>query len=142
MVQKRIFPLRVVLTVTTELLLTKIKSDDDNGVGDFYDILNYMTQDNLWTHQLARAMRECKPWILRWYPELTLDKELTNLKETLKFCPTRQDEITCIENWLRFLVDTNLCKAEYELEPIPMDDHEHKDPYDEAVIIRGRTKIS
>ena len=28
-----------------------------------YDILNFLTGDNLYTHQLPRAMRECEPWL-------------------------------------------------------------------------------
>ena len=35
-----------------------------------YDILNWMTNDSLFTHQLPRACRECKPWLLRQHPQL------------------------------------------------------------------------
>ena len=46
----REFPLGVVLSITTGKLLCPI--------GDVYDILNFLTGDNLFTHQLPRAMRE------------------------------------------------------------------------------------
>jgi hypothetical protein len=35
-----------------------------------YDILNFLTGDNLFTHQLPRAMRECEPWLRTQFPDL------------------------------------------------------------------------
>jgi len=35
-----------------------------------YDILNFMTGDNLFTHQLGRASKECGPVILEQHPQL------------------------------------------------------------------------
>jgi len=35
-----------------------------------YDILNYMTDDNLHTHQLIRAMDECRPYLVEQFPQL------------------------------------------------------------------------
>lgn len=65
------FPLRDVLTVTTGRLLTKGKGKDDNGIGDLYKILGHMTgDDGVMTHQLGRFSEECKPWLLKWFPEL------------------------------------------------------------------------
>lgn len=64
------FPLGVVLTVTTGRLLTKSKSQNDNGIGDLYDILGHMTGDSPFTHQLGRFAAECKPWLYRWFPEI------------------------------------------------------------------------
>jgi hypothetical protein len=34
-----------------------------------YDILNYMSKDNLHTHQLVRVMDECKPYLIKQFPE-------------------------------------------------------------------------
>ena len=56
------FHLGDVLSVTSDFLLSPRKID---GV---YDILNYMTGDDLYTHQLPRASKECKPWLLRKHP--------------------------------------------------------------------------
>ena len=51
--ETRQFPLRTILTVTTGRLLTKAKGPRDNGIGDLYEILGYMTGDNgVMTHQL------------------------------------------------------------------------------------------
>ena len=46
------FDLGTVLTVTTGRLLTDI--------GNLYEILNFMTGDDLMTHQLPRATEACK----------------------------------------------------------------------------------
>jgi hypothetical protein len=39
-------------------------------MGGVYDILNFMTGDNLYTHQLPRAWRVCQPAILAQHPQL------------------------------------------------------------------------
>lgn len=35
-----------------------------------YDILGYMSGEQLWTHQLPRVSRECKPYLLEQHPQL------------------------------------------------------------------------
>jgi hypothetical protein len=40
-------------------------------VGGVYNILNWMTGDNLMTHQLPRASRECEPYLREQHPDLT-----------------------------------------------------------------------
>lgn len=64
------FPLRVVLTVTTGRLLTEGKGPRDNGIGDLYEILNWITGDSLYTHQLPRAGKACRPWLLKCFPRV------------------------------------------------------------------------
>lgn len=38
-----------------------------------YQILNFLTGDDLYTHQIPRAMRECRPWLQSQFPELMHD---------------------------------------------------------------------
>lgn len=64
MPETRDFHLGDILTITTEHLVTP------NGVDGLYQILNWMTGDNLFTHQLPRATRECAPDLLRQHPDL------------------------------------------------------------------------
>lgn len=64
------FPLRVLLTVTTGRLLTEPKAHRDNGIGDLYEILGWMTSDSPFTHQLGHFGEECKSWLLKWFPEI------------------------------------------------------------------------
>ena len=130
---KKTFPLSVVLTVTTGRLLTEPKSENDNGIGELYEILNHMTQDNLFTHQLPRASEECAPWLLRWFPEL---KEAGS-DEAMKMLDDAIASGGSINGWLAGVAHRFSLKSEYEIEPIPRDDHEQINPYDELVQMRG-----
>lgn len=60
----RRFHLGDVLSVTTGYLVAP------RGIEAMYDLLNFMTGDNLFTHQLPRASDECAPALLRQYPDL------------------------------------------------------------------------
>lgn len=53
-----------VLSITTGRLVSPRRID---GV---YSILNYMTGDNLFTHQLGRAATACRPFLLSDHPWL------------------------------------------------------------------------
>lgn len=60
----RDFHISDILTITTGRLLSTRHME---GV---YEILNFMTGDNLFTHQLPRAAESCKPALLAQYPHL------------------------------------------------------------------------
>jgi hypothetical protein len=53
-----------ILTVTTGRLIS------ERGMKGVYDILNYMTGQSLFTHQLPRASKIAGPDILRQHPQL------------------------------------------------------------------------
>ncbi len=136
------FPARVVLTVTTDRLLTAPRGNRDNGISDLYEILGWMTNDSPFTHQLPRFCDECKPWLLRWFPELAkadallgeLDMALSGAKLEGFF---EKQKNHLINGWLdRVALDCGL-KADYDVPRIPQDDHDFKDPYDELVAMRG-----
>lgn len=132
---KKTFPLRVVLTVTTGRLLTERKGPRDNGIGDLYELLNHMTQDNLFTHQLPRSCEECKPWLLRWFPELSVaDDLICKLDEAAERSGGFSENL--LREWLLVCEGAGL-NREYDVDHIPQDDHERKDPYDELVEMRG-----
>ena len=61
----RLFHLGDVLSITTGCLVSPRHMD---GI---YDILNFMTGDNLFTHQLPRARDECRPYLLAQHPQLS-----------------------------------------------------------------------
>lgn len=61
---KRSYGLDDVLSITTGRLLSR------RHMAGLYDILNYMTGDNLMTHQLPRAATVCGPALLDQHPEL------------------------------------------------------------------------
>ena len=106
----RTFDLGDVLSITTGKLVSP------RHIEGVYDILNYMTRDNLFTHQLPRARQECAPWLLRQHPQLAeVDAESVtpdNFREWLE----RQSE---------------MFGAALVVEPIPQDDHERKNPLTE-----------
>lgn len=56
------FPIHVVLSVTTSQLMCEMDR--------LYEILNYMTGDNLFTHQLPRAAEVAKPILTDEHPAL------------------------------------------------------------------------
>lgn len=129
------FPLRVVLTVTTGRLLTEPKGDRDNGIGDLYELLNWMTDDELFTHQLPRAANECKPWLLRWFPELERYGSVEALAGLDMLLVNHQGR-DAIPAWLDGMAFIG-GKPSYDVPRMPADDHERKHPYDELVAMRG-----
>ena len=127
------FPLRTILSVTTGRLLTKPRDEHDNGIGDLYELLGWMTDDSPMTHQLPRFNDECKPWLLRWFPELQAARDsLWVLDEKVATLGILRG----IEFWLTNL-QLNGLQAEYDVPRIPADDHERKHPFDELVAMRG-----
>lgn len=128
------FLLRDLLTVTTGRLLTKPNGPNDNGIDALYVLLNWLTSDNLSTHQLPRASRECRPWLLRWFPELSQARceDLDLAMSVPGVSPSDS-----IERWVLDLQTIAGLKAEYDVPKIPADDHERKDAFDELVQMRG-----
>jgi hypothetical protein len=112
------FDLGTVLSVTTEKLLTNI--------GNLYDILGWMTEDEPFTHQLPRFNEECKPWLLRQYPQLSA-------VDASGVTP---------DNWGDFLQRHKaLLGDSFEVERIPRDDHTRKNALVEAVEMFGKDKV-
>ena len=101
----KIFHLGDILSVTTGRLLSPTKM---SGV---YEILNYMTQDDLFTTQLPRAAVECRPSLVKRYPWL---EEIDD-----------SDDIDWQASWKEWLADKVAKHGEYhEVEPISPEDHE------------------
>jgi hypothetical protein len=117
MPETRDFHLGDILSVTTGLLVSPRHID---GV---YDVLNWMTGDNLFTHQLPRAGEECKGPLLEQHPELA-NVEL----------PNGFDGKEHVERWLAEQVERF-----GEIRPVaPLDavDHTRINPIDEIRMIR------
>ena len=83
----REFDLESVLTVTTFKMLTKI----DN----LYDLLNYLTGEDLYIHQLPRAGEVAIKYILELYPSLVnvdaQNVKITNEEEAKAFVKQYND---------------------------------------------------
>lgn len=73
------FHISDILTITTGRL---VSSRHMTGV---YDILGWMTGENLFTHQLPRVAREAKPVLLATHPQLaSVDSEAEINPDNLK----------------------------------------------------------
>lgn len=64
MSETKTFHIGDILTVTTGKLVSP------RHVDGIYDILNFMTGDSLFTHQLPRGMDECEPSLRAQFPDL------------------------------------------------------------------------
>lgn len=83
-----------------------------------YKIMNYLTGDNLFTHQLPRAFRECEAWVIEQHPWLReLDESKCN-RET-------------VWAWLAD-AEARFGKV-HDLQPLPPGRWHPKDPYTELL---------
>ena len=129
------FSLRTILSVTTGRLLTKGNSPNDNGIGDLYDLLGWMTNDQPFTHQLPRFATECKPWLLRWFPGLPEEVEVAEFCDQLK--DLSADKLTAAIEGFVWGLGERYGRHALPVPRIPQDDHERKNPLDELVAMRG-----
>ena len=109
--ERKDFHLGDILSVTHDRLVSP------RHIEGVYDILNWMTRDNLFTHQLPRAARECAPNLLLQHPQLG---EI----DATKFAS---------ENWRGWLDEQ--CVRYGETLPVarlPEHEHEFIDPISEA----------
>jgi len=114
------FHLGDVLSITTSRLVSP------RLIEGVYDILNYMTGENLFTHQLVRAHDVCRPYLLKQFPQL---KDVN--------C-----EDVAPDNW-RERIDT-LVKEFGEtlmVEPLPKGVYISIDPITEAEAMVGPEKV-
>ena len=125
----KLFPLRTVLTVTTGRLLTLPKGKCDNGIGDLYELLEHMTGDAPYTHSLGRFSDECKPKLLKWFPELS-NADLDELDRLLK----QPDGINA---WLKLCEEKWRMSPQYSIAANTIDSHEHKNPITELAGMIG-----
>jgi hypothetical protein len=133
------FTLRTLLTVTTGRLLTEPEGPNDNGIGRMYQLLGWMTDDQPFTHQLGRFAEECKPWLLRWFPEIAPCGVQSSLDSLDKWRDADRTErkTEFIKMWIaeQKLMFPEL-KDEYEVPHIPSGTHTAKDPIAELIELR------
>lgn len=128
--EKRFFHFGDILSVTTDYLLSPRK------IGGVYDILNFLTGDNLFTHQLGRAAERAKPYLLGEYPEPLVI--LTGLTHEAKRSLGEEWGSRC-ENWL-----IGLCSKHgdgMEIAPMPAGQWLRIDPLKELSAMVGEERI-
>lgn len=114
------FDLGDILSITTGRLVSL------DGMAGVYRILNYMSGDNLYTHQLPRVSGEAAPVLLRWHPQLAdVDASVVNP-----------------ENHAEWLADQKArFGATLPVAPLSEDQHERIDPMSELVGMAHPSKI-
>lgn len=133
--QTKKFHLGDVLSITTSYLISP------RGFDGVYDILNFMTGDNLFTHQLPRACNECKPYLVEQFPQLAstrMSSAIAKLRKALKPKTGKADTKKIVADWLAKQV-TKYGKM-FVVKPIPSGAHEVKDPIVELVEMRSDPK--
>ena len=82
------------------------------------ELMNFLTKDNLFTHQLPRAFLTCEAWVKQHHPWLE-----------------RLDESGCNgQTWRRWIADAELKYGkEHELQPLPDGQWLSCDPVKEAI---------
>lgn len=135
------FHISDVLSVTTGRL---VSSRHMEGV---YDILNFLTRDSLYTHQLPRAMRECQPWLRVQFPALMddspgmrpmlaiMDKRVRATKQT------REDLGKIIAIWVEELRASLKLPEMLPVYEMGTEMHTHIDPIEEARAIVGDKRV-
>lgn len=109
-----------------------------SSMDDIYDVLNFMSADNLYTHQLPRVAEEVRPYLIEQHPFLEeASAKLRRDWEAHKAAGTSTQEI--------FYGLLDALDAEYGTEftifPMHFEDHEVIDPIDEIKRIKPDMKI-
>lgn len=122
--KEKSFPLAAVLTVTTGRLLTEMDH--------VYEILNWVTGDDVYTHQIPRALQAAGPLLLKRFPELVpASGGLRSLDSWIAKDHTGGHE--GIRMWLTELqMMFPAIKDSYQIAPISAGQWEHIDPVLEA----------
>jgi len=119
----RTFHIGDILTITTGMLVSPRRVD---GI---YDILNFMTGDNLFTHQLPRGMDECAPSLREQFPDLaaiSITEDFGGSEERVKA-------------WLAGQVAAH--GETREVEPLQRDEHTHINPLTELAKVAPHAEI-
>jgi hypothetical protein len=122
------FHLGDILSITTSRLVSPRHID---GV---YDILNWMTGDSLFTHQLPRACDECEGPLLAQHPDLAAIVPPESFGDGSKGSAEE-----AVNRWLAEQVA--IYGETREVAPLAGDEHTRIDPFAELRMIRPDAEI-
>lgn len=108
----RVFPVDAVMSTITGILVA------ESGIGSVYEVLNWMTGESVYTHQIPRISSEAVPVMLAVYPDMQ----------------TAIDEAEQVngENWRDWLATwTERYGAEIAVPVMNIAEHERIDPASE-----------
>ena len=137
----QLFHISDVLSVTTERLVSSRHMD---GI---YEILNFLTGDNLFTHQLPRAMDECRPWLRSTFPNLMKDspgmpERLADLDRRINATQQDREHIAmAIRDWIEDLRIAMKLPERLPVYELGADMHTRVDPIQEAQAMVGNDRV-
>lgn len=133
-VRVKLFHISDVLTVTTHRFVSS------RGVHGIYDTLNFLTGDNLMTHQLPRASRQCDAWLREQYPQLMPDsQEMAKMLEQLDKLEVKTK--STMREWvMEVMVQFGLPEM-LPLNPMPSGRYTSIDPIAEACTMFGASTV-
>lgn len=120
----RSFHIGDVLSVTTGYMVSP------EGVGGIYEILNFMTGDNLFTHVLPRASYICGPALLGQFPQL---------RDAAASKPADGSEAEAWAAWRDGLGEKHGYR--FDVGPLPAGVWESKDPIAELIAMKGAESV-
>ena len=121
MTETKQFHIGDILSITTGRLVSP------DHIGGVYNILNWMTGDSLFTHQLPRASDECAPTLREAFPDLAAIE------------PPEFDGKESVERWL---AETVAQYGEYrEVPRVDLADHARIDPLLELQHMVGADRV-
>lgn len=95
-------------------------------IGGVCDLLNYLTGDEIYTHQIPRVCQEVIPWLHCQFPWL----------EKLDYSGVNE---TNWQEWLSGMVSMH--GETHYVSPLPEDWHTHIDPVEEAGAMLGDARV-
>jgi hypothetical protein len=98
-----------------------------------YDILNWLHQDNLFTHQLPRACRDAEPWLRESLPQFygpDIDAAISDMERRVAEVPKEPEPVAVvISAWLAELAIKY--GERFEVAPIPNSSELHRNPLED-----------
>lgn len=111
-----------------------------------YKILNFMTGDNLFTHQLGRVADECEPWLLAQYPQFSTPEfqtiEIGTLMEMLATPTGKKNTDSLVIGWLSGVAAKHTGGVmELPVKPLVREMHTQIDAGEELEAMVGKDRI-
>ena len=128
MTETKTFHLGDILSITTGCLVSP------RHIGGVYDILNWMTGDNLMTHQLPRACGECEGPLRAQHPDLIA----VVVPETFGD-GSKESAKEAVDRWLAEQVA--IYGETREVAPLAADEHTRIDPFTEMRMIKPDAEV-
>jgi hypothetical protein len=148
----KVFHIGDILSVTTERLVS------ERHMAGVYDVLNFLTGDSLYTHQLPRANEEVADWVRAQYPQLfpedpTMSRLLMDLTKTIDVLRKGHDEhekrdpkfkqacaLRCVQ-WVSLVRNMYGLPEMLPLHAMGDGMHLHVDPLEELEAMVGKDRV-